>query len=767
MIDYLIDNEWSIVEEGFDKTNLLSSESIFSLGNGKFGQRANFEEDYTGESIKGNYISGIYYPDATKVGWWKKGYPKYFARTVNCPVWIGIKVIINNEILDLNTCKSILSFRRELNMKEGWLKRNFTVEMQNGAMVKVTSKRFISLSIEEIGAIQYDIKPLNEKLDITIVPNINIDVKNHHSNWNEKFLETTSVKTSENQVYVFSKVLKTDFELCTFATCEFYIDNIKFDRDGSQYKDSKKIGAQYDFVINKGETLSTYKYGGYLNSSDGVSDEFESLSKVLMKSCLDLGFKKLLKSHSKQWEKIWYSSDITIKGDIKSQQAIRFNIFHLNQTYTGKNSKSNVSPKGFTGEKYGGVTYWDTEAYCIPFYHLTKGGHIAKNLLKYRYNHLDKAIENAAKVGFVGGAALYPMVTANGEECHNEWEITFEEIHRNSAIAIAIRNYVDFSNDQEYLYEMGLEILIAISRFWSQRISYSSSLNQYVILGVTGPNEYENNVDNNWYTNYSAKWCLYFTRKSLKQVEENSILDFKRIISKTDFKMSELERWSTIEKNIYLPFSEDLDIYIQNDGFLNKELIPANEIPIDQRPINQNWSWDRILRSPYIKQADILQGFYFFEDDFSKESLKKHYDFYEKYTVHESSLSPCIHCIQSLKLDYIEKAYDYFLRTARLDLNDYNKEVQEGLHITSMAGTWMSIVYGFAGLKISENRLSFTPRISNNWEEYSFRINFRNRVILISVSDKSTTIDLLEGEEIEIILNNKHLLIPSNKTVNH
>ncbi len=359
------------------------------------------------------------------------------------------------------------------------------------------------------------------------------------------------------------------------------------------------------------------------------------------------------------------------------------------------------------------------------------------------------------------------MVTANGEECHNEWEITFEEIHRNSAIAIAIRNYVDFSNDQEYLYEMGLEILIAISRFWSQRISYSSSLNQYVILGVTGPNEYENNVDNNWYTNYSAKWCLYFTRKSLKQVEENSILDFKRIISKTDFKMSELERWSTIEKNIYLPFSENLDIYIQNDGFLNKELIPANEIPIDQRPINQNWSWDRILRSPYIKQADILQGFYFFEDDFSKESLKKHYDFYEKYTVHESSLSPCIHCIQSLKLDYIEKAYDYFLRTARLDLNDYNKEVQEGLHITSMAGTWMSMVYGFAGLKISENRLSFTPRISNNWEEYSFRINFRNRVILISVSNKSTTIDLLEGEEIEIILNNEHLLIPSNKTLNH
>jgi len=167
MMDYLLDNEWSIIEEGFDKTNVLSSESIFSLGNGKFGQRANFEEDYSGESVEGNYISGIYYPDATKVGWWKKGYPKYFARTVNCPVWIGIKVIINNEILDLNTCKSILSFRRELNMKEGWLKRNFTVEMQNGAMVKVTSKRFISLSIEEIGAIQYDIKPLNEKLDIT------------------------------------------------------------------------------------------------------------------------------------------------------------------------------------------------------------------------------------------------------------------------------------------------------------------------------------------------------------------------------------------------------------------------------------------------------------------------------------------------------------------------------------------------------------------------------------------------------------------------
>ena len=263
---------------------------------------------------------------------------------------------------------------------------------------------------------------------------------------------------------------------------------------------------------------------------------------------------------------------------------------------------------------------------------VSKDKGVAKNLLRYRYLQLEKAIENAEKLGFNSGAALYPMVTVNGEECNNEWEITFEEIHRNSAIAFAIKKYIDYTNDQAHMAEMGLEVLIGISRFWAQRVSFSTHLNQYVILGVTGPNEYENNVDNNWYTNYSARWCLQYTQKALEQMSIEAPENYHRICQKTNFNFNEIEQWEKIIKSMYLPYSEKLGLYLQNDGFLNKELIPASEIPKEQRPINQHWSWDRILRSPYIKQADLLQGFYFFEDDFSKEELKKHYDFYETFT---------------------------------------------------------------------------------------------------------------------------------------
>ncbi len=192
-----------------------------------------------------------------------------------------------------------------------------------------------------------------------------------------------------------------------------------------------------------------------------------------MKEAKKKGFDQLLEEQTKAWEQKWIDSDIEIEGDVSAQQGIRFNIFQLNQTYTGEDTRLNIGPKGFTGEKYGGVTYWDTEAYCIPFYLSTSSPEVARNLLIYRYNHLQKAIENAEKLGFSDGAALYPMVTINGEECHNEWEITFEEIHRNGAIAYAIFDYIRYTDDKEYLVEYGLEVLIAISRFWAQRVNYS------------------------------------------------------------------------------------------------------------------------------------------------------------------------------------------------------------------------------------------------------------------------------------------------------
>src|SRR5690606_16231711 len=448
---------------------------------------------------------------------------------------------------------------------------------------------------------------------------------------------------------------------------------------------------------------------------------------------------------------------------VKAQQGIRFNIFQLNQTYLGKDARLNIGPKGFTGEKYGGSTYWDTEAYCFSFYMATKNPEVARNLLAYRYNHLEKAIENGEKLGFKNGAALYPMVTMNGEECHNEWEITFEEIHRNGAIAFAIFNYVRFTGDFSYIPEKGLEVLIGISRFWHQRANFSKDKNQFVILGVTGPNEYENNINNNFYTNYLAKWCINYTVELIQKIESEFNSDFERIFKKTNLLKSEISEWKNVADNMYFPYSEELGVYLQQDGFLDKELIPAKELDKSERPLNQRWSWDRILRSPYIKQADTLQAFYFFEDHFTQAELEKHFDFYEPLTVHESSLSPCVHSVQAAKLGRMEQAYEFYLRTSRLDLDDYNKEVEEGLHITSMAGTWMSIVEGFGGMRVRDGKLHFEPKIPKEWKSYAFKINFRNQILTVKVSQNEPEFFLEGGENLEIIVNGKSKFVePGN-----
>jgi maltose phosphorylase len=525
----------------------------------------------------------------------------------------------------------------------------------------------------------------------------------------------------------------------------------------------EKVQFTYEIQVEKGKIASIQKLGGYTISMNHENTQVAAQN-VITKA-MSFGYDQLLSNQIKAWAKIWEMSDITIDGDVKAQQGIRFNIFHLNQTYLGKDSRLNIGPKGFTGEKYGGSTYWDTEAYCIPFYMATKDQQVARNLLAYRYNQLDKAIENATKLGFTNGAALYPMVTMNGEECHNEWEITFEEIHRNGAIAFAIFNYYRFTGDYSYIPEKGLEVLIGIARFWHQRATFSTQKNQFVILGVTGPNEYENNVNNNFYTNYLAKWCIDYTMEQINRVEKEYFKDFARIMSKVKLDNAEILHWKKVADHMYFPFSEEHDVYLQQDGFLDKELVKVHDLDKSQRPINQKWSWDRILRSPYIKQADTLQGFYFFEDHFSKEQLEKHFDFYEPFTVHESSLSPCVHSIQAATLGRMEQAYTFYLRTSRLDLDDYNKEVEEGLHITSMAGTWMSIVEGFGGMRVKNDMLHFEPRIPKEWNGFSFKINFRNQILKVAVHQNETNFTL-EGENtIAVFVNGKEFLVEPNSLV--
>jgi maltose phosphorylase len=737
MKKYIKEHPWQIIEEGFYPEYNEITESLMSLGNGRMGQRGNFEEKYSGKTLQGNYVAGVYFPDKTRVGWWKNGYPDYFAKVLNACNWIGINVVVGEEELDLHQCQ-IDEFERVLDMKTGILRRTVVCTLRSGKQLRVESERFCSMVDDEAGAICYSIIPLNFEDTLTLTPYLDGNIQNRDANYEEKFWNEILKETG---FAAGTLVLETkpnafgveQFQVATAMQFDVKRDGQSVDFQCTPLKDEKWVGGAVQLSVSEGERVSVYKYAVNLSSSNYAVADLPKLAQQKVGAVARKGFERLRSEQVEAWAAKWHSNDIQIEGDVAAQQGVRFNIFHLQQTYTGSDARLNIGPKGFTGEKYGGSTYWDTEAYCLPFYMSTSGQEVARNLLVYRHNQLGKAIQNAAKLGFTDGAALYPMVTMNGEECHNEWEITFEEIHRNGAIAYAIYDYINYFGDRAYLASHGLEVLLGISRFWAQRVNWSEAKQQYVMLGVTGPNEYENNVNNNWYTNYIAAWTLRYTQEAIAYVQEHHPDDYRRILTLTHFEpLTEQVTWSRIVENMYYPYCPDREVFLQQDGFLDKELLTVEDIK-EHRPINQKWSWDRILRSCFIKQADVLQGLYFFEHEFEEDTIRRNFAFYEPMTVHESSLSPCVHAILASRLQLHEKAYEMYLRTARLDLDDYNNDTEDGLHITSMAGSWLSLVKGFAGMRVKDGHLHFAPYLPSQWSSYSFRIGFRGAILKIEV----------------------------------
>ena len=574
MKNYLKHHPWQIIEEGFDPHYNQISESVFSIGNGRMGQRANFEEEYSGETLRGSYVAGVYYPDKTRVGWWKNGYPEYFAKVLNAPNWIGIRISIDNQKLDLAKCKTE-DFKRVLDMKMGLLSRSFVATFQDGKKVRIESKRFCSMAQGEIGAIRYSLTPINFSSKATFSVYVDADIVNKDSNYDEKFWEEVYKDSGEGTAIVTAQTKKTLFHVTTGMHYEIETAGkpAALERINIELRE-KYAGNVIQLNLAEGQETVIYKYAAILSSENHPKEKLVENCNRVLDEARSKGFDNLFSEHAKVWSNKWEECDITIDGDVSAQQGIRFNIFQLTQTYTGEDERLNIGPKGFTGEKYGGSTYWDTEAYCIPFYLGTAEQKVARNLLVYRYKHLAKAIENAQKLGFNNGAALYPMVTMNGEECHNEWEITFEEIHRNGAIAYAIFDYIRYTGDEHYLTEYGLEVLLGISRFWAQRVNWSTAKNKYVMLGVTGPNEYENNVNNNWYTNTMAAWTLEYTMQALEFVKKDDSQKYAVLVDETRFReKDEVAKWKDIVEKMHYPEEPRRGIFLQQDGFLDKEIL--------------------------------------------------------------------------------------------------------------------------------------------------------------------------------------------------
>ncbi len=742
---------WTITTHELNPADKRLQESITSLGNEYMGMRGMFEETYTGDSLQGVYIGGVWFPDKTRVGWWKNGYPEYFGKAINALNFVKAEIRIDGDLIDLAKTP-FDDFELSLDMKAGILHRSFIVKG-----VKISVDRFISVAKKELADLRWtfvSVDKATHQLELTSL--IDADVMNEDSNYDEKFWDVLDKEADEESAFIMTRTIANPFGVPQFtvAARQRFVSDLP--AVGS-VNDEKQVGNVFAGIVTETPVQIEKRVIVTTSRDYDTNDAVKAATDDLFADIASNTYNDLVIDHTTGWAKRWEKADVQIEGDAEAQQGIRFNLFHLFATYYGNDARLNIGPKGFTGEKYGGATYWDTEAFAIPVYLGVTDPAVVKSLLKYRYQQIEGAYHNAKQQGLAG--ALYPMVTFDGIESHNEWEITFEEIHRNSTIAYAIYNYTHLTGDRSWLENEGSEVLIGIARFWADRVHYSARNDAYMIHGVTGPNEYENNINNNYYTNWMAKWVLSYALENIDTVAP----EFQ---TKLNVTAEERKHWQEIFDKMYLPEADVTDVngvprhvFVAHDTFLDKELVPVRDLDPKNLPINQHWSWDRILRSPFIKQSDTLHAMYYFPDAFTEQQKRDNYEFYEPFTVHESSLSPSVHSIIAADLKMADKSVEFYERTARLDLDNYNNDTSDGLHITSMTGAWLSIVQGFAGMRVRDDQLHFEPFLPDKWQGYSFRFLFRGRLLSVVVDQNGSHVELLSGEPLTIDLAGEKLAL--------
>ncbi len=728
---------WCIQETGLHRDQMRYAESVMSIGNGHMGMRGSFEETYSGDHLAGNYLAGVWVPEKTEEA---RQFPPYTGKAADFLNTISLRIRIDKEEVDLAE-EQVEMFTRTLDMKRGVLVREFTISRDDG-MVNVWFERFVSAVRPELLAIRCRVSA-DYPCRITLLPAVTAE----ESDEEEPLWEFSDADEDGDISYITAVTRENAFGVPRFTVSAAmgvipFGEVVKDRTDADENEIVRKLS--FDFV--PGDSVGCDKFVCVATSRDHNEGEILNSARSGITAALNEGFEPLIREHAREWGRRWEKADMVIDGDEQAQQAVRFSLFQLFSTYYGEDERLNIGANGFTG---GGAVSWETEAFCLPVYMAAAGRSAAQNLLRYRWLHLAEAGQNAEALKLPG--VLFPAKTFNGAECHEEQRIAAEGIHRNNAAAWAVFNYTRYTGDRTYLETYGIDVLTGIARFWMGRVHYSERKKQYMIHGVTGPNEYECNVSNNWYTNRMTAWELAYTADELEKVSGE-----KR--AELGVTAEEIARMREISRCMYLPCDADRKIFEQQETYFDRERMTAAQVPLSDRPIARNWSRDRIFRSCLIEQADTLLGLYFLEHLTDREMLRRNFDFYEPVTVHESPLSLGVHSILAAHLGYSAQAKTLFDRMARLDLDNLGGDTADGLHLYALAGNWLAVVQGFAGMRIKDV-LSFEPQLPESWQSLSFRLGYRGRLLSIEMNREGSRVIRLSGEPLEIELFGEKVLI--------
>lgn len=749
---------WDIEEAEFSEETNYRNETTFALSNGYIGTRGTFEEAYDFDidtGLEGNFINGFYEQEDIRYGEWNFGFPTKSQSLLNLPNGKIIRFYVGDELFDMHKGK-VSQYKRVLHMQEGILERSLIWTSPKGKNVRLKMERIVSFTCKNRMMQRYEAVLLDEDEDLTFVSGLDGDVENHTRKTNPlvdygpfgRHLFPDKLKGEEEAVYYEGTTQNSGLTMAVGCGHRLGAEDYDVSCEVNEYS------AYVTFKLRgkKQEPVVLEKYIAYSSSLDEPGDELEDFIYAQLREAKELGFDREKELQAAYMYDFWDGADIRIKGDDSLLQGLRFNMFHIMQG-AGRDGKTGLGAKGLTGEGYEGHYFWDTEMYVLPVLVYTDAK-LAKSLLHFRYSTLNEARDRARVLGHQKGA-LYPWRTINGKEASTYYPLGTAQYHINGDIAYAFWLYYTVTGDREFLKEEAAEVLCETARVWADVGDFAQCRdNKYCICSVTGPDEYNAIVDNNFYTNLMARENLRSAVNALEILKMDGDA-YERLAGKIGLEQEELALWQRIIDNMYLPYDEALGIYPQDDGFMMRKKWDDSKIPPEKRHLlYENYHPLFIFRQRMSKQADAVLGFYLHSNYFTKEELKRNYDFYQTVTLHHSSLSTCIFGIVACQIGYYEEAFRYFSESARMDLDDYHNNFYAGIHAANMAGTWQAVVNGFAGLRVNSGRLEFHPYLPESWDGYEFFITYQGSRLLVEVSKEGTKIFLKNQAPVTLWIGN-------------
>ena len=748
-------DSWQICEDYFSPEHMMLSETVFALGNGYIGIRGCFEEGLTKnnhKSIEGIYLNGFY--ESVPIPHAERGYG-YAVNTqtmLNVTNSKKIELYLDYERFSLDS-GTVLKFKRTLDLRKGYLIRQVTWRSPQGKEVEIEATRLVSLSEKHVLAFRYRVKPLNFSGAVNISSAINGAVDNHtHEEEDPRFsatlgglgLTTTGIMAENNGAVLTQEARRSGLSLA--CAMENRVSGSKPSNIAAEQA-GQQVMINYSFNATQDQWLALEKYVSYYTSLDYPQPDLPGLAQETAARMKEKGFNQLLKEQEKHLDKYWEAIGLEIDGDLKAEQGLRFNLFHLLQA-AGSDGRTGIAAKGLTSEGYDGHYFWDTEIYMIPFFTAVMPEQ-ARKLLEYRYSILEHARSRAVDLSHSKGA-LYPWRTIAGEEGSSYYPAGTAQYHINAAIAYAISKYIELTGDYSFMVEYGAEIIFETARLWEDLGAYiPSKENCFCYNEVTGPDEYTALVNNNCYTNLMARWHLQYAVETARYMQEKYSDEYQRLSDEIKLEEKEINAWEKAAAAMYVPYDQKLQIHPQDDSFFEKEIWDFKNTPSEKYPLLLNYHPLVIYRYQVCKQPDVILGQLLLGNQFSLEQKKRDYQYYEPITTHDSSLSPSIFSVVASELGIYDDAYNFFQLAARLDLDNIFGDTHYGVHMANMAGSWLCLAHGFGGMRTDEGWLYLNPYLPEGWNYYSFKITYGNNQIAVEVEPESVTYCNLQGEDLE------------------